>query len=327
MHSPGRPSEVRCCCRRWPGTHPVPRERSAWARRQCIRWAQRSGRSSGSRSRRPREVFARYRSGVVAQMSLPVVGAVSLGSGAVLTLAGYEDAACPPGPGRATCQHQVRASANGGTLASVVPGPEGQAAINRYFNSYRSLVTLATRPDLARQLRRSSQLPAPLRRGVGAVRNGDATPPVGCHCFPATTRDRIVEGAGVRERPSRLDGVLAGDHVGRGRHRDRCSLGYRDRPGRLARVREQPGCGPGLRRPDLARLPGDGRGTAPCESDRDSLPQWLRDAPSRDSSYERPETCADRPDPPGAKHPSRTARRAEWVAAPERPVQPTPCDS
>ena len=36
---------------------------------------------------------------VVAQMSLPVLGnAVSLGTGAVFTLAGYEDAACPPVP-------------------------------------------------------------------------------------------------------------------------------------------------------------------------------------------------------------------------------------
>ena len=42
---------------------------------------------------------------VVAQMSLPVLGnAVSLGTGAMFTLAGYEDAACPPGPNRAACR-------------------------------------------------------------------------------------------------------------------------------------------------------------------------------------------------------------------------------
>ena len=84
---------------------------------------------------------------VVAQMSLPVLGnAVSLGSGAVFTLAGYEDAACPPGPKRAACQHLVAESANGGVLASVVPGPRGQAAINHYFDSYQSVTALALAP-------------------------------------------------------------------------------------------------------------------------------------------------------------------------------------
>lgn len=84
---------------------------------------------------------------VVAQMSLPVLGnAVSLGSGAVLTLAGYEDAACPPGPNRAACRQDVGESANGGVLASVVAGPRGQAAIEHFFNRYRSVTTLAVTP-------------------------------------------------------------------------------------------------------------------------------------------------------------------------------------
>ena len=84
---------------------------------------------------------------VVAQMSLPVLGnAVSLGTGAVFTLAGYEDAACPPGPNRAACQQRVAESTNGGMLASVVPGPKGQAAINHYFDSYRSVTALAVAP-------------------------------------------------------------------------------------------------------------------------------------------------------------------------------------
>jgi putative ABC transport system permease protein len=84
---------------------------------------------------------------VVGQMSLPVLGnAVSLGSGAVFTLAGYQDAACPPGPHRAACRQLVVQSSNGGVLASVVPGPRGQAAINRYFDRYRSLTTLAVTP-------------------------------------------------------------------------------------------------------------------------------------------------------------------------------------
>ena len=84
---------------------------------------------------------------VVGQLSLPVLGnAVSLGSGAVFTLSGYEDAACPPSPQRAACRQAVVRSTNGGVLASVVPGTRGQAAINRYFERYRSLTALALTP-------------------------------------------------------------------------------------------------------------------------------------------------------------------------------------
>jgi hypothetical protein len=84
---------------------------------------------------------------VVGQLSLPVLGnAVSLGSGAVFTLTGYEDAACPPGPQRAACRKTVLRSTNGGVLASVVPGPRGEVTINRYFERYRSLTALAVTP-------------------------------------------------------------------------------------------------------------------------------------------------------------------------------------
>jgi ABC-type antimicrobial peptide transport system permease subunit len=71
---------------------------------------------------------------------------VSLGSGAVFTLAGYEDAACSPGPTRASCRQEIAASVNGGILASVVPGPRGQAAINYYLDKYRTLTALAITP-------------------------------------------------------------------------------------------------------------------------------------------------------------------------------------
>jgi hypothetical protein len=84
---------------------------------------------------------------VVGQMSLPVLGnSVELGTGAVLTLAGYGDAVCPPGPGRGACRQRVERSINGGVLASVVSGPRGQAAINHYFNTYRSVTALAIAP-------------------------------------------------------------------------------------------------------------------------------------------------------------------------------------
>jgi hypothetical protein len=84
---------------------------------------------------------------VVGQMSLPVIGnAVSLGNGAAFTLEGYEDAACPPGPSRASCRSAVAHSVNGGTLVSVVPGPRGQAAVNHYLDRYPSDTALAITP-------------------------------------------------------------------------------------------------------------------------------------------------------------------------------------
>jgi hypothetical protein len=84
---------------------------------------------------------------VVAQVSLPVLaGTVSLGTGAVMTLAGYENAACPPSPKRAGCRHAVLEDSEGGMLVSVVPGPRGTAAINHYFDAYRSLTALAVAP-------------------------------------------------------------------------------------------------------------------------------------------------------------------------------------
>ena len=85
---------------------------------------------------------------VVAQMSLPVLGnTVSLGTGAVFTLRGYEDAACPPGPTRTACRQRVTMSTTGGVLASVVAGPRGQAAIAHFVNEYRSVTALAVTPS------------------------------------------------------------------------------------------------------------------------------------------------------------------------------------
>jgi hypothetical protein len=85
---------------------------------------------------------------VVSQVSLPVLGgAVSLGTGAVFTIAGYEDAVCPPSPGQAACRLAARTGGNGGgILASFVSGPRGEAAINQYFDTYRSITALAITP-------------------------------------------------------------------------------------------------------------------------------------------------------------------------------------
>ena len=85
---------------------------------------------------------------VVAQMSFPVLGGVvSLGNGAAFTIAGYEDAACPPGPGRAGCRRAFSSGpVAGGMLVSVVPGPHGQAAVAHYLDAYRSITALPITP-------------------------------------------------------------------------------------------------------------------------------------------------------------------------------------
>ncbi|MGO8864517.1 MAG: FtsX-like permease family protein [Acidimicrobiales bacterium] len=85
---------------------------------------------------------------VVSQESFPVLGGdVGLGSGAVLTTAGYEDAVCPRSSGRAACIDAALATTNGGgMLVRVVPGARGKAAINHYLDSYRSTTVLANTP-------------------------------------------------------------------------------------------------------------------------------------------------------------------------------------
>jgi len=85
---------------------------------------------------------------VVSQVSLPVLGGgVSLGSGAVLTAAGYENTECAPGPGRAACREAGLATINGGgMLVRFVSGPRGESAIRHYLDAYRSTAALAITP-------------------------------------------------------------------------------------------------------------------------------------------------------------------------------------
>jgi FtsX-like permease family len=85
---------------------------------------------------------------VVSQVSFPVIGgAVSLGSGAVLTTAGYEDIVCPRGSARAACRGAALTTINGGgMLVRFSSGPQGKAAINRYLDAYRSSATLSLTP-------------------------------------------------------------------------------------------------------------------------------------------------------------------------------------
>ena len=85
---------------------------------------------------------------VVAQVSLPVLaGNVSLGSGAVLTTAGYENALCAPGLGQRGCRNAVLQETNGGgLLVSFVSGSPGRAAINHYLYRYQSIAALHVTP-------------------------------------------------------------------------------------------------------------------------------------------------------------------------------------
>jgi len=82
---------------------------------------------------------------VVSQISFPELeGTVGLGTGALFTNTGFEDALlCPAGPGRAACQQRQEGS---GILASVVSGPRGRAALNHYLDSYSSIATPAIIP-------------------------------------------------------------------------------------------------------------------------------------------------------------------------------------
>lgn len=84
---------------------------------------------------------------VVGLISFPIVGDVGgLGSGALFTLGGYEDAVCPVGPTRARCLEGVLMNSNAGYLTSVKPGPQQQATINHLLDEYQSGVTLAVIP-------------------------------------------------------------------------------------------------------------------------------------------------------------------------------------
>jgi putative ABC transport system permease protein len=86
---------------------------------------------------------------VVAQMSFPVLGGgiVSLGTGAAVTIRGYEAAECAAGPKHALCQRDAdQGVSGGGVLVSFVGGEAGQAAINHYLKAYGSDVATGITP-------------------------------------------------------------------------------------------------------------------------------------------------------------------------------------
>ncbi|HEY7948363.1 MAG TPA: ABC transporter permease [Acidimicrobiales bacterium] len=84
---------------------------------------------------------------VVSRVSFPVLSGTSgLGTGALFTTSAYLAAACPAGPRQLACRNAITGSPNGGVLASVVPGPRGQVAIDHYVNTYRSITALPITP-------------------------------------------------------------------------------------------------------------------------------------------------------------------------------------
>ncbi len=84
---------------------------------------------------------------VASQVVLPVLdGGVSLGTGAVFSTQGYEQAACPRGPSHAGCRARFERGGSIGILAAAVPGPRGGAAVTHYLNAYPSIAEPAVPP-------------------------------------------------------------------------------------------------------------------------------------------------------------------------------------
>jgi ABC-type lipoprotein release transport system permease subunit len=84
---------------------------------------------------------------VVSQISFPVLSGLSLGTGSAFTTAGYENAACPPGPRQPACLRALSSErVPGGLLVSFVSGPPGQAAISHYLDTYQSVAALVIAP-------------------------------------------------------------------------------------------------------------------------------------------------------------------------------------
>jgi ABC-type lipoprotein release transport system permease subunit len=85
---------------------------------------------------------------VVGTVSFPgQFGLGGLGTGAAFTFAGYQDAACPPGPAQGTCQSASHALQQGAVLASSIPGPRGAADITHYINTSQGNGERPTTPD------------------------------------------------------------------------------------------------------------------------------------------------------------------------------------
>ncbi len=84
---------------------------------------------------------------VVSTVSLPVLGGVvGLGTGAMFTLKGYEDALCSSEPPQSPCRAAVTSGHDGGVLASITKGPEQAGEVNHYLASYQAIAALPVTP-------------------------------------------------------------------------------------------------------------------------------------------------------------------------------------
>ena len=143
---------------------------------------------------------------------VPVIagGIVSLGTGALITIRGLYDIFCPPGPGQAACVQSVKEHGNTGILASVVPGPRGQEAINRYLKRQSPSATPRVTPTSLVNFGEAVNFPLIFGVMLGPSRCGDARPSHWWSASPvAVEKSGSLEGARIRKPPSRISGGLA----------------------------------------------------------------------------------------------------------------------
>lgn len=75
-------------------------------------------------------------------------GTGGLGQGAVMTIAGFTSAQCPPGSGQAACQRAVTRGLARVVLVRAAPGPAGSAALARHIRQYHSLTYQPAEPTV-----------------------------------------------------------------------------------------------------------------------------------------------------------------------------------
>jgi hypothetical protein len=84
---------------------------------------------------------------VVGTVPLPVLsGYAGLGNGALLTLSGYEAAACPSGPDQAACRRAASGQSLGAILTSVAPGAPGQRSVTHFLRTEPAVAVLPVIP-------------------------------------------------------------------------------------------------------------------------------------------------------------------------------------
>jgi hypothetical protein len=88
---------------------------------------------------------------VVSEVSFPVLlaGSVSLGNGALLSIAGFRATECPPGHLQTRCLRAINGGLNtggGALMVGVVPGPLGQQDVNRYLRIDQSIAAPPSTP-------------------------------------------------------------------------------------------------------------------------------------------------------------------------------------